>query len=233
MPKSLGQYSDLYEILGYIFKDTGLLREALTHPSLEGGKQYQRLEFVGDRVLSLVIAEWLHDYYPTADEGGLASRHSNMVRRETLAEVALTMQLSGFIHMAKSTEDNGGRTKATILADVCEAVIGAVNQDGGYEPARKLVRNFWQGYIAQDSIARRDAKTRLQEWVQARHIPTPAYNVTERTGPAHEPQFTIEVVIADWPAENATGHSKREAEQAAAAKLLDKLENQKKDKTHG
>jgi len=225
---TLGQYTDLYEILGYKFKDSALLREALTHPSLEGGKQYQRLEFVGDRVLGLVIAEWLFECYPKVDEGGLASRHTNLVRKETLADVAVGMKLSDHIHMAKSAEDNGGRYKATILADVCEAIIGAVHQDSGYEDARKLIRKFWQQYISQDTIARRDAKTRLQEWVQARQIPTPDYNVVERTGPAHEPYFTIEVCVRDMPPELGKGTSKREAEQKAATKLLKRLEREHK-----
>ncbi|HEC01001.1 MAG TPA: ribonuclease III [Sphingomonadales bacterium] len=223
-----GQYSDLYDILGYVFQDEALLREALTHPSLEGGKQYQRLEFVGDRVVGLVIAEWLFDYYQAIDEGGLASRHTNMVRKETLAEVAVAMKLSGFIHMAKSTEDNGGRNKPTILADVCEAVIGAVNQDGGYLAAQKLVRKFWKGYISRETIAQRDAKTRLQEWVQARHIPTPKYVVVDRTGPAHDPFFTIEARIDDMSPATGKGRSKREAEQDAAAKLLSRIEKDKK-----
>lgn len=226
----MGQYSDLYKVFGYIFKDEDLLREALTHPSLEGGKQYQRLEFVGDRVLGLVIAEWLFEYYPDVDEGGMASRHSNMVRRETLAEVAQTMKLAEFIHMAKSTEDNGGRNRPTILADACEAIIGAVNQDGGYEKARKLVRKFWKKYISQDTIARRDAKTRLQEWVQARHIPIPNYVVVDRTGPAHDPYFTIEARINDMMPELGKGRSKREAEQDAASKVLSRLENKNLDK---
>lgn len=227
MPDSSGQYSDLYKVLGYVFTDVALLREALTHPSLEGGKQYQRLEFVGDRVLGLVIAEWLFEEYPDADEGGLASRHTNMVRKETLAEVAVVMKLSGFIHMAKSTEDNGGRDKPTILADVCEAVIGAVSQDGGYEAAKILVRKYWKCYISQDTIGRRDAKTRLQEWVQARQIPTPKYVVTDRTGPAHEPYFTIEARVKDMTPEVGKGRSKREAEQDAASKVLSRLESQK------
>jgi len=221
---SLGQYSDLYKLLGYVFTNADLLREALTHPSLEGGKQYQRLEFVGDRVLGLVIAEWLFEQYPGADEGGLASRHTNMVRKETLAEVAAVMKLSSFIHMAKSTEDNGGRDKPTILADVCEAVIGAVNQDGGYGAARGLVRKYWKRYISQESIGKRDAKTRLQEWVQARHIPTPNYVVTSRTGPAHEPLFTIEARVKDMEPETGKGLSKREAEQDAASRILSRLE---------
>jgi len=220
---SLGQYSDLYKILGYVFKDADILREALTHPSLEGCSQYQRLEFVGDRVLGLVVAEWLFEYYPSIDEGGLASRHTNMVRKETLAEVAASMTLPKFIHMAKSTEDNGGLNKITILADVCEAILGAVNQDGGYEAARKLVRKFWKSYIYQEDIAKRDAKTRLQEWVQARQLGIPNYVVIAQTGPAHEPYFSIEVRVKNMAPALGKGRSKREAEQNAAAKLFAKL----------
>lgn len=225
---SLGQYSDLYKILGYIFKDADLLREALTHPSLEGGKHYQRLEFVGDRVLGLVVAEWLFEYYSSVDEGGLASRHSNMVRKETLAEVAKAMKLADFIHMAKSTEDTGGRDRASILADGCEAVIGAVHQDGGYDQARKLVRRYWKGYIAQEAIAQRDAKTRLQEWMQGRQMPIPKYVVVECTGPAHLPLFTIEARVQDMAPEIGKGKSKREAEQDAASKLLNRMVGTKK-----
>jgi len=225
MSKPAGQYGDLYHTLGYRFKDEARLREALTHPSLEGSRNYQRLEFVGDRILGLVIAEWLFDQYPDVEEGGLASRHTNMVRKETLAEVAEKMTLPGYIHMAKSAEDNGGRRKVTILADVCEAVIGAVNQDGGYDAARKMVRKFWKDYIFQESIAERDAKTRLQEWVQARQIKTPKYVVVDRTGPAHAPFFKIEVQVNDMAPEQGAGRSKREAEQDAAAKLLTRLKN--------
>lgn len=224
LPASGGQYGDLYQALGYVFTDVDMLREALTHPSLEGGTQYQRLEFVGDRVVGLVIAEWLFEKYPDADEGGMASRHTNMVRKETLAEVAVAMTLPGFIRMAKSTEDNGGREKPTILADVCEAVIGAVSQDGGYDAARALVRRFWERYISLVAIGKRDAKTRLQEWVQARQIPTPNYVVINRTGPAHEPFFTIEARVNDMAPETGRGHSKREAEQDAASKILSFIE---------
>ena len=227
LPASLGQYGDLYKVLGYVFNDEHLLREALTHPSLEGGKQYQRLEFVGDRVLGLVIAEWLFEEYPDADEGGMASRHTNMVRKETLAEVAVVMKLSAYIHMAKSTEDNGGREKPTILADVCEAIIGAVSQDGGYNAARVLVRKYWMRYISQETIGKRDAKTRLQEWVQARQIPTPNYVLVDRTGPAHEPFFTIEARVKDMEPETGKGRSKREAEQDAASKVLGRIERNK------
>lgn len=229
---SNGQYSNLYEIFGYVFKDSDLLRQALTHPSLEGASNYQRLEFVGDRVLGLVIADWLFEYYPNSDEGGLASRHTNLVRRETLAEVALEMNLGPAIHMAKSTEDTGGRNRSTILADVCEGIIGAIYMDGDYEEAQKFIKKYWLNYIGHENIAARDAKTRLQEWVQSRRIPTPVYTTLERAGPAHEPVFTVEVMVQELGVECGKGSTKRSAEQMAAAKLLDWLESHKQQSTN-
>lgn len=225
MSQPTGQYAELYEILGYEFKDDSLIREALTHPSLEGGKSYQRLEFVGDRVLGLVIADWLHDKYPDMDEGGLASRHTNLVRRETCGKMALEMNLGPFIHMDKSTEDMGGRTRETILADVCESLLGAIYREAGHEVARKFIRKFWKDLINHANVAERDAKTLLQEWVQARGKPTPTYVTIDRRGPAHEPVFTVAVRVNGAGEETAEGGAKREAEQIAAAKMLTQLEN--------
>lgn len=225
MLQSTGQYVELYKILGYEFKDDSLIREALTHPSLEGGRSYQRLEFVGDRVLGLVIADWLYEIYPDMDEGGLASRHTNLVRRETCAKVALEMDLGPFIHMDKSTEDMGGRTRETILADVCESILGAIYREAGHDVALELVRRFWKDRINHENVAVRDAKTLLQEWVQARGRPTPTYVTLDRRGPAHEPIFTIAVRVNGSGEETAEGKAKREAEQIAAAKMLTRLEN--------
>lgn len=232
MKSSNGQYSHLYDIFGYIFKDSDLLRQALTHPSLEGASNYQRLEFVGDRVLGLVIADWLFEYYPNIDEGGLASRHTNLVRRETLAEVAITMNIGPEIHMAKSTEDTGGRERATILADICEGIIGGIYMDGGYAAAQKFIKKFWKNYIGHENIGARDAKTRLQEWVQSRKIPAPTYSTKDRAGPAHEPVFTVEVKVQELGGALGKGSTKRSAEQMAAAKLLEWLEGQKQKSTN-
>jgi ribonuclease III len=227
LSKNNGQYSDLYKILGYQFKNVEFLREALTHPSLEGSASYQRLEFVGDRVLGLVIANWMFELYPDVGEGGLASRHSNLVRREACAKVAEDLNLGKFIHMAKSSEDSGGRTRETIIADACESVIGAIFMDAGYEEAEKFVRKFWHDLTMNGEISHRDAKTRLQEKVQAKGKPTPTYVTVNRSGPDHEPIFTISVKVQDNGEEIASGRSKREAEQIAAGLMISRFENEK------
>lgn len=218
-----GQYSELYEILGYRFKDETLLREALTHPSLEGSSNYQRLEFVGDRVIGLTIAAWMYELHPDADEGGLASRHTNLVRREACAKIAHKIRLGDFIHMAKSSEDSGGRKRETIIADVCESVIGAIYLDSDFETAEKFIRKFWKDMANNVKVANRDAKTRLQEMVQSQSKPTPVYTTIAKSGPDHEPVFTIAVKVKDEGEEIAKGNSKREAEQLAAALMLEKL----------
>ncbi len=224
MSKMNGQYSHLYKILGYKFKDEGLLRKALTHPSLEGYPNYQRLEFVGDRVLGLAIATWLFERHPNVDEGGLANRFSNLVRKEACATVAQNLDLGQYIHMAKSSEDTGGRTRETIIADVCESIIGAIYMDGGYKVAEKFIRTNWLEMANINIVATRDSKTKLQEFVQAQGKLTPVYTTIDRSGPDHEPTFTIAVKISGENQEVAKGLSKREAEQQAAALMLKRLE---------
>lgn len=219
-----GQYSELYNILGYTFKNPDFLREALTHPSLEGVPSYQRMEFVGDRVLGLSIAAWMYELHPSVDEGGLASRHTNLVRREACTKVAEEINLGKFLHMAKSSEDTGGRKRETILADACEAVIGAIYLDAGFEAADRFIRKFWKEMAYNVQVASRDAKTLLQEMVQATGKPTPVYTTIDRTGPDHEPTFTIAVKVKDESQEEGKGQSKREAEQQAAALMLERLE---------
>lgn len=224
MTQMNGQYTELYKILGYQFKDADLLREALTHPSLEGSPNYQRLEFIGDRVLGLTIAAWMFELYPSADEGGLASRHTNLVRREACAKVAENLELGKYLHMAKSSEDTGGRSRETIIADACESVIGAIYLDAGYEAADKFIRRNWKDLANNVKVAERDAKTKLQEKVQACAKPTPQYSTIDRSGPDHAPTFTIAVKVKDEGEEIAKGQSKREAEQQAAALMLARLE---------
>lgn len=223
MAANNGQYSELYEILGYQFKDAGLLREALTHPSLEGGRNYQRMEFIGDRVLGLSIAVWMYELHPEADEGGLASRHTNLVRREACAKVAEKLKLGNFLHMAKSSEDTGGRKRRTILADTCESIIGAIYLDAGFEVAEKFIRSNWIELASNVKVAERDAKTKLQEMVQAKGKPTPVYTIIDRKGPDHEPVFTISVNVRGEDSEIGQGHSKRGAEQKAANLMLERL----------
>lgn len=224
MTEYKGQYAELYGILDYKFKNSDYLREALTHPSLEGSANYQRMEFVGDRVLGLAVASWMYELYPAVDEGGLASRHTNLVRREACVKVAENLELGRFLHMAKSSEDTGGRKRETILADACESVIGAIYLDAGYVVAEKFIRANWIDLASNVKVADRDAKTKLQEMVQATGRPTPVYTTIDKTGPDHEPIFTILVKVKDEGEEAAKGHSKREAEQQAATLMLTRLE---------
>ena len=222
----MSQYSELYEILGYSFKDESLIREALTHPSLEGTHSYQRLEFIGDRVLGLAIAAWMFELHPNADEGGLASRHTNLVRREACAKIAADLNLGDFIHMAKSSEDTGGRKRETIIADVCESVIGAIYLEAGYLEAEKFIRKFWHEMAHNVKVAKRDAKTSLQELVQSRGKSTPVYTTIDKKGPDHQPTFTIVVSVQGEGEETAKGFSKRDAEQLAAEKILKRLKSE-------
>jgi ribonuclease-3 len=210
----------LYHLLGHEFKTPLLLVQALTHPSLEGALNYQRLEFVGDRVLGLAIAELLYNKFPNVKEGGLSLRLAALVRKEALAEVALKIGLDRHIRMAASADDAAGRGKSSILADVCEAVIGALYLDGGLAPAARFVAKHWQDRIAAEATAVKDAKSALQEWAQGRGLNPPAYNLVEQSGPDHEPSFKVEVRIEGLAPLQATGASKRQAEQAAAEAML-------------
>lgn len=209
--------------LDHSFRRPELLREALTHPSTGGSVNYQRLEFLGDRVLGLVIAEMLYDRYPGLREGALARRLADLVRRETLAAVALDAGIDSAIVMARSAEDDGGRTKPAILADACEAVIGALYLDGGLRPARRFIERHWDQLISDDSRGGRDAKSALQEWAQGRGLPPPVYRELSRSGPDHAPSFRIEVNIKGRSPKAGEGSSKRLAEMAAAEAMLKEI----------
>lgn len=217
--------SELEAGLGYRFKDRGLLVQALTHPSLGGvdrnaGRGYERLEFLGDRVLGLVIAEWLLERFPAEPEGALARRHTALVRAEALTVVAEAIGLGPFLRLAPSERDSGGQAKPAILADACEAVIGAIFQDGGLEPARSLIRGRWTPLIQADLSPPQDPKTALQEWALGRGRPLPHYETLSREGPDHAPVFRVSVKVEGVEPAIATGNSKRAAEKAAAVALL-------------
>lgn len=184
----------------------------------------QRLEFLGDRVLGLVMAEALLTADPNAAEGLLAPRFNALVRRETCADVARQIDLGAVLKLGRSEMKSGGRRKEALLADAMEAVIAAVYQDGGFEAARDVIMHLWGKRVGNVADDARDAKTSLQEWAQARGEVPPLYVEVNRTGPDHQPIFTIEVRLASGPSEQATAGSKRHAEQAAAAALLKKVE---------
>jgi ribonuclease-3 len=211
--------------IGYHFVDKALLERALTHISALSGPQsragsYQRLEFLGDHVLGLVISDMLFRAYPTADEGELSRRLADLVRKETCADVARAMDLGPAMRLGNSEVHAGGRLRVAILGDVCEALIGAVFIDGGYAPAASLVERFWQDRMLRPARPLRDPKTVLQEWVQGRGMPAPFYREVERSGPDHDPEFRVAVEIADREPAEGVGRSKRAAEQAAAAAML-------------
>jgi len=213
----------VYQAFGYRFRNPDLLTEALTHPSHEGESSYERLEFLGDRVLGLVVAERLYEMFPAAEEGRLAPLLNLLVRRETLATIGKTIGLPDFIILASSEAATGGRNKPAILADACEAVIAAIYLDGGLEAARNFVTRFWtQSFRTLPSEAT-DPKTALQELLQARGEALPVYREIGREGPPHDPLFTIEVSSASGATAQGKGTSKRKAERDAAHALLEQL----------
>jgi ribonuclease-3 len=212
--------------IGHRFRRPGILIRALTHASIAtpGSPSNERLEFLGDRVLGLAMAEALLEADPGAAEGRLAPRFNALVRRETCAAVAREIGLGEVLRLGRSEMLTGGRRKEALLADALEAVIAAVYRDAGFEAARALVLRLWHDRIAGVESDARDAKTSLQEWAQARGLPPPDYVETGRHGPPHEPRFTIEVRLASGESAAAEAGSKRVAEQAAARTLLTRME---------
>lgn len=211
--------------LGHTFRKPELLVRAVTHASIGTATRpdNQRLEFLGDRVLGLVMAEALLSADQGASEGQLAPRFNALVRKETCADVAREVGLGDVLKLGRSEMLTGGRRKEALLGDAMEAVIAAVYQDAGFEAARTLVLRLWAGRIAAVEPDARDAKTSLQEWAQARGMPPPVYEEAGRSGPDHAPQFTVRVKLASGEAAEATAGSKRVAEQAAARTLLERI----------
>ncbi|NLH82380.1 MAG: ribonuclease III [Phyllobacteriaceae bacterium] len=209
--------------LGHRFADRDLLVRALTHTSAAhvAADSYQRLEFLGDRVLGVTVAGMVYGAFPNAEEGELARRLNALVKRETCAEVARELGLGAAVRLGSGEAQSGGRAKAAILADVMEAVIAAIHLDAGFEVARDFVERLWTGRMRTARGPLRDAKTTLQEWLQGRGLAAPSYRLVDRTGPDHDPLFVIAVDIVG-PVEGLTGEgrSKREAEQNAAARVL-------------
>jgi ribonuclease-3 len=214
--------------LGHEFADPALLVRALTHSSMSSPNRddNQRLEFLGDRVLGLVMAEALLAHDGAATEGQLAPRFNALVRKEACADVAREIELGTVLKLGRSEMLSGGRRKLALLGDAMEAVIAAVYVDAGFEAARAMVLRLWGGRIGAVKEDARDAKTALQEWAQARGLPPPDYAETARSGPDHAPVFTIEARLQSGEQASATAGSKRQAEQAAARALLDRLERQ-------
>ena len=215
----------LATVLGHRFGDPALLDQAVTHPSATSPARpdNQRLEFLGDRVLGLIVAEALLATYPGEAEGTLAPRFNALVRRETLAEIAVEIGLGEFLRLGRSEATGGGRRKKAILADAMEAVIAALFLDGGMAAAQHFILARWQERIEAPDTAPMDAKTRLQEWAQGRGMALPIYEVTGREGPDHAPRFTVEARLESGETAAGEANSKKQAEQIAAAALLARL----------
>jgi ribonuclease-3 len=221
-------------ILGHRFNCQNLLSEALTHRSAAHGKpasgrgrqmataSNERLEFVGDRVLGLLIAEWLAERFPREQEGELGRRLAQLVSQPVLAAIAEACGLGAVLAVAPGESRAGVRRRATVLADAMEAALGAVFVDGGIEPARRFVRTAWEAAMTAQAAPPKDAKTALQEWAQARGPDLPSYQVVSREGPPHLPLFVITVAVGGMTGTGSAG-TKRAAEQAAASDLLGKL----------
>lgn len=220
------KFKELETALGHKFRSVSLLEEALTHASVRGSKttraDNERLEFIGDRVLGLAIAEVLIAKFPKATEGELARLFNRLVRGEACAKVGRSLNLGKFVVLSDSEADSGGREKATILADAVEAVLGAVFLDGGFDKARGVVQRLWSTLADHPAEPPVDAKSALQEWAQAQGLSLPRYTVVARKGPDHAPSFTSEVQITGRAPAQGEGASKRIAEQAAAKALLER-----------
>jgi ribonuclease III len=240
--------ADLERVIGHDFAAPALLSEALTHPSALGsergrgrrakdphpslpderargraGRGYERLEFLGDRVLGLVVAELLWRRFVDESEGSLTRRHTHLVRRETLAGVADTIGLGRYLVLSRAERAAGAAANPAILADACEAVIAAIHLDGGFDSAVVFVRRFWEPLIEAMATPPRDPKTALQEWAQARGLGLPRYQLVATSGPDHAPLFTVAASVAGGEAAIATASVKRAAQAGAAAALLERL----------
>lgn len=202
------------------FNNPELYDLAMTHRGVNAAHNNQRLEFLGDRVLGLVISDMLYETFPHEREGDMAKRHAALVCGDTLAYVAKQIHLGDELLLADSEEMSAGRENASNLEDACEALIGALYLDGGLEAAAEFVQHYWQPLLDKAIKPPTDAKTALQEWAQGQGLPLPHYEELSRTGPAHAPEFVIKVTVEGFEPHSASGTSKRDAQQAAALSLL-------------
>src|SRR5438874_115696 len=241
VPTTEAGAADLERLIGHSFARPELLAEALTHPSASApsyrsghhrnraasrafsGRSYERLEFLGDRVLGLVIADLLWRRFATEPEGDLTRRLAHLVQRDPLTRVAAEIGLDRFLRLSPSEAAAGAARNPGTLADACEAVIAAIYLDGGYAAAFAFIERFWEPLTAEMEGPPRDAKTSLQEWAQGRGLPLPDYQLTATSGPDHALQFTVSARVSGLEEATATASSKRAAETAAAAALLERL----------
>jgi len=213
--------------IGHKFTDASLLTTAITHvsalkPQRKRGESYQRLEFLGDHVLGLIVSDMLYRSFPDADEGELSKRLADLVRKESCAEVAKALGLADDIKLGAVGAGASVRLRKSVLGDICEAVIGAVYLDGGYVAAASFVERNWIERMKKPRQPLRDPKTVLQEWAQGKGLPTPVYREVERTGPHHDPQFRVAVELPGLASAEGIGGSKRAAEKVAASVMIER-----------
>lgn len=216
----LGTPEELQGKLGVTLSDQNLLRLALTHASAGEGRSYERLEFLGDRVLGLVVAKMLYKRFPSEPEGDLAKRLAVLAGGKLLAQIAREMDLGRYIIFSDAERQAGGGNKDSILADVFEALLGALYLDQGFKPCQDVIERFWHDEFFDMKAPPQHPKTGLQEWLQGRGLPLPEYRVTDQTGPDHRPRFVVTVFVEGYEPISAQGLSRQEAEKEAAASFL-------------
>lgn len=209
--------------IGHDFKNRNLLTEALTHASAEQARNYERLEFLGDRVLGLVIAESLYEKFPDENEGDLAKRLAALVQGELLTRIARTLHLGDFLKLSEGEKGAGGADKEHLLADALEALIGALYLDAGLEPCRVFLKKIWDPYFQDMKNPPLHPKTRLQEWAQGQGLPLPAYKIVGQHGADHAPIFQILLKVKDHAGIKAEGRTRQAAEKEAARLFLEKI----------
>ncbi len=217
----------LEESLGYTFRNTTLLHQAITHPSALSpgqGRDFERLEFLGDRVLGLIIAQWLWEEFPHEKEGDLSKRFTGLVRKETLVDVAQILDLSQAMRMKRERSSSQTKRLETLLADGLEAVIGALYLDGGLDVTTAFIRRYWQDYLNSAQHPPHDPKSVLQEWVQRQGKTHPLYVLLSSQGPAHAPRFIVEVQVEGVEPVHGEGSSKQLAEKDAAQNMLSSIQ---------
>ncbi len=213
----------LEQLIGHTFKDQALLDIALTHSSTGADNNYERLEFLGDRVLGLVIAELLYKRFPNEAEGDMAKRLAALVQGEFLAEIAGEMKLGAYIHFSEAEAQAGGASNDHILADVFESLIGALYLDSGFGTCQTLIEKLWDGRLEVMKTPPQHPKTRLQEWAQGEGLPLPLYKIIGQHGPDHAPVFDVELKVHGYDVVVAQGRSRQIAEKQAAADFLKRL----------
>lgn len=208
------------QALGVPFSDSRLLLSALTHKSV-GPDNYERLEFLGDRILGAVIADWLYAEFPGEPEGKLTRRFHQLVSRDTCARLARQVGVPSVVRLGQQARADGGADSDNILGDVMEALLGAVYLEQGMDSARAMIRRLWAAEVSSASEAPKHPKMQLQEWAAAKSLKSPVYRLLGRSGPHHSPRFRVALAVSDLPPVEAEGTSKQEAETLAARAFLE------------